>query len=373
MENRATEARTTRPILIGLLLATALRIAACGGGEGESAPETPTQSTGPGTLDQGGIVCEFIAILFGGECIGIGNVPPCSDDPFNNPLGLPDCTDTTTSGSNESTWITPHVYGMPDTEPNDTIATAAQARLNSRLPQGGRGGFSVISTFNSLSDPADVFIFTLTASGNLEFTLCFGDHSCSYSAGDRIDIGTAYISVLDQYGAVIWSARDYPDSGNLQEFWLDAGVPYYVMVVAVDTMGSDLAYRLNVIEAQNQVKKLPPELVGAEEPAAKPKAPILTLAGSGGAPGTVTFTLDWLPPTENEDGTSLLELSGYVIYYGGMVGGSYDNSVRLDNSGLTSYVLDRPNNDWIVAMTAFNSDGLESDFSNEVIVAHSPD
>jgi len=179
--------------------------------------------------------------------------------------------------------------------------------------------------------------------------------------------------VLDQYGAVIWSARDYPDSGNLQEFWLDAGVPYYVMVVAVDTMGSDLAYRLNVIEAQNQVKKLPPELVGAEEPAAKPKAPILTLAGSGGAPGTVTFTLDWLPPTENEDGTPLLDLSGYVIYYGGMVGGSYDNSVRLDNSGLTSYVLDLPNNDWIVAMTAFNSDGLESDFSNEVIVAHSPD
>ena len=53
------------------------------------------------------------------------------------------------------------------------------------------------------------------------------------------------------------------------------------MVFAKDTMGSDLACRLNVIETQNQIRKLPPELAGAEKPAARPKAPILALGGSG--------------------------------------------------------------------------------------------
>jgi hypothetical protein len=38
---------------------------------------------------------------------------------------------------------------------------------------------------------------------------------------------------------------------------------------------------LNVIEIQNQIRKLPPELAGAEEPAARPKALILALGGSG--------------------------------------------------------------------------------------------
>ena len=64
------------------------------------------------------------------------------------------------------------------------------------------------------------------------------------------------------------------------------------MAIAKDTMGPDLAYRLNVIETQKQIKKLPPELAGAEERAARPtKSPILTLESPGGAPGTVTITL----------------------------------------------------------------------------------
>ena len=59
--------------------------------------------------------------------------------------------------------------------------------------------------------------------------------------------------VLDQDGAVVWSASDFPYPGNIATFWLEAGLPYYLMVTGEDTMGSDLAYRLKVVEASSQI------------------------------------------------------------------------------------------------------------------------
>ena len=359
MDNKVKATRMISPMLVGVFLT----LAACGGGDGDSAPASEPESTGPGPLDQGGIVCELFAFLLGGECVGTGNTPTCASDPFNNPLGLPNCGQPAPPDSGGDTWITPRVYGVPDTEPNNSISTPAQASLNSRLP-GGRGGFIVDGSFNSSSDPADVFIFTLTASGNIEFTLCFMDSSCSSYAGNRIDVGTAYISVLDQDGAVIWSAINHPDSGNIQAFWLDAGVPYYVMVVAADTMGSDLAYRLHVVEAQSQVKIAPPQ----QPEDVKPNAPVLSGWESGGTLDTITIELTWTPPTENSDGTPLGDLSGYVIYYGTLSGGLYTDSVRLDDPGLAIYLIDLPRDEWVFVITAVNSDGQESDFSDEVHV-----
>jgi hypothetical protein len=370
MENKAKGQGIARSVLFGLLLATALFASGCGGGDGEAPSPEKQQATGPGPLDEGGIVCEFVATLLGGDCVGVGNLPNCSDEPFNNPLGLPSCSDPAASEFNEDLWITPWVYGMDDIEPNDSISTAAPARLNSRLP-GGRGGFSVKSTFNTVTDPADVFIFTLQTPANIEFTLCFGDAGCSNNPAGRIDVGTAYIDILDQSGALIWSAAKDAQIGNIREIWLDAGVPYYAVLVAADTMGSDLAYRFSAIEAQSQVKPAV-EPVADEQPDASPKAPLLTLSNSGGTPDTVTFTLDWLPPTENLDGTALVDLSGYRIYYGDLAGGTYAYAITLDNPGLTSYVMDLPNNDYVVAMTALTAPGLESDYSNEVIVGHTP-
>jgi hypothetical protein len=74
-------------------------------------------------------------------------------------------------------------------------------------------------------------------------------------------------------------------------------------------------------------------------------------------------TLNWLPPTQNEDGTALVDLAGYVIYWGAP--GNHSNSVTLNNPGLTSYVVDNlaPGTYEFVA-TAFNAAGMESNYSN---------
>lgn len=83
--------------------------------------------------------------------------------------------------------------------------------------------------------------------------------------------------------------------------------------------------------------------------------------------GNVSATLSWTPPTQNEDGTPLSDLAGYNLYYG-TTSGSYPNQIRVDNPGITSFVVTNlsPNTYYFVA-TAFNSTGLESSFSQEAV------
>ena len=80
--------------------------------------------------------------------------------------------------------------------------------------------------------------------------------------------------------------------------------------------------------------------------------------------GTLSTTLSWTAPTENEDGTALIDLDGYKIYWG-TTPGNYPNSVTINNEGLTTYVVDNlvPGTYEFVA-TSFNASGVESVYSN---------
>ena len=75
-------------------------------------------------------------------------------------------------------------------------------------------------------------------------------------------------------------------------------------------------------------------------------------------------TLTWTAPTQNTDGSALTNLSAYKIYYG-VTQGSYPNQIRIDNPGVTSYVVENltPDTYFFVA-TSVNTNGVESTFSN---------
>jgi hypothetical protein len=83
--------------------------------------------------------------------------------------------------------------------------------------------------------------------------------------------------------------------------------------------------------------------------------------------GVGAVTLEWMPPQSNTDGSYASDLQGYMIYWG-TEPGFYDQQVRIDNVGLTAYVVDglRPATYYFTA-TAFNAAGIESDYSNEVM------
>jgi hypothetical protein len=77
-----------------------------------------------------------------------------------------------------------------------------------------------------------------------------------------------------------------------------------------------------------------------------------------------SVTLNWTPPTQNDDGSDLVDLDGYKIYWG-TTPGSYPNSVTLENEGLTTYVVENlaPGTYEFVA-TSFNTARVESVYSN---------
>ena len=98
---------------------------------------------------------------------------------------------------------------------------------------------------------------------------------------------------------------------------------------------------------------------------------IISACGGGSGSATVnqvgfsSATLSWTPPTQNEDDSPLTDLAGYKIYYGNE-SGNYQTSIQIDNPGITIYVVENltPNTYYFV-MTAINSSGVESRYSNE--------
>lgn len=80
-----------------------------------------------------------------------------------------------------------------------------------------------------------------------------------------------------------------------------------------------------------------------------------------------TATIAWAPPVEHEDGTPLLDLAGFNIYYGTRAG-DYPERITVDNPGITRFVVDGLNTGtYYFVTTAFNRLGAESDFSNMVV------
>lgn len=79
---------------------------------------------------------------------------------------------------------------------------------------------------------------------------------------------------------------------------------------------------------------------------------------------TGSATLSWQPPTSRTDGSALTNLAGYRIHYGTSPG-NFTQRVTISNAGITSAVIEglAPGT-WYFAATAYDTAGVESDFSN---------
>ena len=79
-----------------------------------------------------------------------------------------------------------------------------------------------------------------------------------------------------------------------------------------------------------------------------------------------SVSLNWVAPSENVDGTPLMDLAGYRIYYG-TTSRDYSGMEELTDPYDTSHTLSLASGDYYVAMTAFDREGNESAYSNEVV------
>jgi hypothetical protein len=79
-----------------------------------------------------------------------------------------------------------------------------------------------------------------------------------------------------------------------------------------------------------------------------------------------SVSLSWAAPTANTDGSNLVGLAGYRVYYGRQ-SGQYSRTDQINNSGVTSATLDNLSaGTWYFSVSAFLDNGSESARSGEI-------
>jgi hypothetical protein len=77
-------------------------------------------------------------------------------------------------------------------------------------------------------------------------------------------------------------------------------------------------------------------------------------------------TLSWAAPTENSDGSALVDLAGYRIHYG-TAANNLSRTATIDGTSVqTATIDDLTAGTWYFAMTSFNHNGIESEPSETV-------
>lgn len=94
--------------------------------------------------------------------------------------------------------------------------------------------------------------------------------------------------------------------------------------------------------------------------------PAFTITVAAATSKSNTVTLSWQAPTENSDGSTLVDLTGYKLHYGS-ASKSYSDTIQVANGGLTTFVVQNlPSGTYFFAVTAYNASGKESSLSGEV-------
>ena len=105
--------------------------------------------------------------------------------------------------------------------------------------------------------------------------------------------------------------------------------------------------------------------VTAEDTAGTKKRRRINVKRESGEKGSAT--LAWSAPSTRVDGSPLTNLAGYKIDYGRM-SGVYDYQIDVKNPGVLTYVVENLiSGEWYFAIAAYDSDGLQSDRSNEAV------
>ena len=122
--------------------------------------------------------------------------------------------------------------------------------------------------------------------------------------------------------------------------------------------------RLSGTPRASDVGVYPNIKISVSDGRASASLPTFGITVTQSASGSVT--LSWMPPTENDDGSTLRDLAGYRIYVG-QSANALNRVIPLNNAGLTRYVIeDLSPARWHFAMTSVNSRGRESQRSATV-------
>jgi hypothetical protein len=211
-------------------------LAACGGGEDDPGPQAV--ETGPNLLACG------LAVVTGGDtdtwCSGSGGSDGTSGSGDSTP---PPTAPPTNSG-------TIYLLVHNEVEPNNQIASANPVGWGSRKAADDGVGWIMNGTSHDIDDQVDAFTFVAERTMYFRIFLCPESGSeCERSTGDHDPI-TVFFRVLDQDGNVLETTQGGGLGHNNIRIQINAGVVYYVTVMAGDTMGAAVEYNLRMYESR---------------------------------------------------------------------------------------------------------------------------
>jgi len=193
----------------------------------------------------------------------------------------------------------------------------------------------------------------------LSISACLMDPAVNHSENVAISLtisSPSSASVLDTTDTTISLAGTAgSDMGISQISWINdrggAGL----------ANGSDSWHTANIILelGENRIT------VTAEDTAGATISRTIVVNRESGQTGSVALT--WTAPTTRTDGSPLTDLAGFKIYYGRM-SGTYDYQIEINNPGILTYVVENlMSGDWYFALAAYDSQGIVSDRSSELV------
>jgi len=160
-----------------------------------------------------------------------------------------------------------------------------------------------------------------------------------------------------------------------------AGGEYVFQPVATDPDGGTLAFsisnkpswasfntvtgRLSGVPQARDVATFAGIVVSGSDGQSTATLPAFSIAVTQQRPTATTnaATLSWTPPTENIDGTVLVNLSGYRIYHGSSAA-ALDQMIEIANPGIASYMVENLSaGEHYFAIKSYSSSGVESALS----------
>ena len=243
------------------------------------------------------------------------------------------------------------------------------------------------------------YVFTPSASGPKGDSLTFSISGKPAWAGfNRVSgqlLGTPTAGSAGVYGNIIISVSDGTASAALPPFRITvsgssnaaptiSGTPAATIVAgqyyafSPKATGYPLTYSISGKPAWAGFNRVSGQLLGTPTAADVGQYSNIVIAVSDGvssaalAPFSITVdtsgaelppepvTVRWTPPTENTDGSTLINLAGYHLYYGSSQS-NLNQVVDISNPGLATYVLNGlAAGTWYFAMTSVNANGMES-------------
>lgn len=243
-----TRAKRLKTLMILALSASALGLAGCGGGDDKGSSDTSSRNGGSSL--GGFLLCAALILTSGDDACASAAVSGSS----SSGSGRPGSSGSGSSGSGSSGGsggtLPPsgnHSYLATgdEMEPNNQLINANVPQFAHRIDRDDQTGWIVDGSASDLDDTRDAFALTPRRAYRYRISLCPpGERACENVIG--MDPLTLFWRLLDQDGNEITSSQGA--HANKTHVMLDAGLMYYVVVDAGDTMGASVEYKLYVYE-----------------------------------------------------------------------------------------------------------------------------